>query len=102
MSEWVVIAAVAAGTWLERASLMLLLGRVGVPRRLERMLRYVGPSVMAALAVPPLMAPNGAFDPVNLHIPAALVAGLVAWRTHSVLLPLVAGLSVFIALTLTI
>lgn len=98
MTEWLVIAVVAAGTYLERASLMLMPERLTLPHRLERILRYVGPAVLAALAIPPLLAPHGTFDPVSPHIAAAALAAFVAWRSHSLLATLVAGLVTFGAL----
>lgn len=100
MTEWLVIGAVAIGTYLERASLILLSGRMTVPHRVERVLRYIGPAVLAALAIPPLLAPAGAFDPISLRVPAAIIAALVAWRTHSLLWTLIAGLATFGALTM--
>lgn len=100
MTEWLIIITVAVGTYLERASLMLLLGRGAVPQRVERTLRYVGPSVIAALAMPPLLAPQGTFDPLNLHLAAGIAAAVAAWYTRSLLWTLVAGLATFGALTL--
>jgi len=95
---WLVIGGIGAGTYAMRASLILLFRDAGVPPVLERALRYVGPAVLSAIAVPGLLAPGGTLDPTGLRVPAGLVAGLVAWRTRSLLLTLVAGLAVFFGL----
>lgn len=100
MRAWAVIVTIGAGTWALRSSLVLLFGRVEVPRILERAFRYVGPAVLAAIAVPAFVAPGGDLDPVSLRLPAAVVAGLVAWRWHSVPWTLIAGLGTFAALSL--
>lgn len=100
MTAWLVIAAVGAGTYGLRASLILLFRGRQVPPLLERAFRYVGPAVLAALSVPGLLAPDGALDLTSLRIPAAIVAGLVAWRTENLLLTLTAGLGVFFGLDL--
>ena len=93
---WAVLLA-AVGTWATRASLVLLFGRVPVPPVVERSFRYVAPSVLAALAVPAFIAPDG---PVVLgppHLLGAAAGGLVAWRFRSFLGTLVVGLAVYAA-----
>lgn len=94
-TAWLAVALVGLGTWASRASLILLLGRLQLPVRVERSFRYVAPSVMAALSVPAFVAPDGvpAFSPA--HLLAALAAGLVAWRFASFLGTLVAGLATY-------
>lgn len=100
MTAWIVIAVIGLGTWLLRASLILLFRDAIVPPLVERAFRYVGPAVLSAIAVPGLVAPGGSFDPTGLRVPAGIVAGLVAWRTKSLLLTLVAGLAIFFGLDL--
>lgn len=95
MRLWILILVAAVGTYLIRASLILLLRGRTVPARLERSFRYVAPAVMAAIAIPGLVAPGGALAPLNLRVPAALVAGFVAWRWGSLLATLVAGLATY-------
>lgn len=98
MRAWLVIGAAGAGTYLLRASLIVLLRGAAVPFVLQRAFRYVAPAVMAAIAVPGLLAPDGAFAPLNLRVPAALVAAAVAWRWQSLLGTLAAGLAVYAVL----
>lgn len=98
MIEWLVIALIALGTYGARASLILLFREADIPPLLERAFRYVGPAVLSAIAVPGLLAPGGTVDLTGLRVPAGIVAALVAWRTESLLLTLVAGLAVFFGL----
>lgn len=100
MRTWVAIAAVGAGTYGLRASLILIFRGTPVPPRLERAFRYVGPSVLAALSVPGVLAPDGTLDLTGPRVPAGIVAAFVAWRTRNLLLTLVAGLVVFFGLEL--
>lgn len=94
MTTWIVVVLAGVGTWALRASLIVAFGRIDVPPRAERLFRYVGPSVMAALAIPGLVAPDGALEPFAPRVAGGLVAAVVAWRTQSLLLTLVAGLAV--------
>jgi branched-subunit amino acid transport protein len=94
VTTWIVVVLAGVGTWALRASLIVAFGRFDVPPRLERLFRYVGPSVMAALAIPGLLAPDGAIEPFAPRVVGGLVAAAVAWRTKSLLLTLVAGLVV--------
>lgn len=92
---WLVIGLAGLGTWGMRASLILLFGRVAVPPLLQRSFRYVAPSVMAAIAVPAFIAPDGVMAISVPHLTAAVAAGLVAWRFSSFVGTLVAGLATF-------
>lgn len=98
-TAWLAVVLVAAGTWASRASLILLLGRMTLPVRVERSFRYVAPSVMAALSVPAFIAPDGEPAFSVAHLAAAIAAGLVAWRFESFLGTLIAGLATFTLLT---
>lgn len=102
MRTWAVIGFVGVGTYLLRASLIVLLRSMTVPPQLQRAFRYVAPAVMAAIAVPGLLAPDGHLDPVNLRVPAAIVAAAVAWRWRSLLGTLAAGLAVYAVLSAVI
>lgn len=94
---WTAVLLCAVGTWATRASLVLLFGRVRVPTLLERSFRYVAPSVLAALSVPTFVAPEGSMAFSIPHVLSAAAGGLVAWRFHSFLGTLVAGLAVYAA-----
>lgn len=92
MTTWIVILIAGVGTWALRASLIVAFGRFDIPRPLERAFRYVGPSVMAAIALPGLLAPDGVLEPFDPRVAGGIVAAAVAWKTENLLLTLVAGL----------
>jgi branched-subunit amino acid transport protein len=94
MSVWLLFLALGLGTFLERLSFIFLLGKISVPDWLRRALRFVPASVLAALVFPALTHPAGALDFSlgNFRLLAGLVGAVVAWRTRSVLLTLVAGM----------
>ncbi len=64
------------------------------PSLLRRWLRYVPAAVLAALIVPPVLAPEGQ---VELGIPlwVTLVGAAIGWRTRSPLWTIVSGMAVF-------
>lgn len=95
MRAWVVILAAAAGTYGLRASLILFFSRRDLPPVLERAFRHVAPAVLAALAVPTFVAPQGTLTLVPSHLAAGVVGGLTAWRTRSLPATLVAGLAAY-------
>lgn len=93
---WAVIVAIAGGTYALRVSFIHLFGRVeAVPPRASRALALVPPAVLAALVVPRLLVADGglALDPSNLQLVAGAAAGVVAWRTESMLATVGAGMA---------
>ncbi len=91
---WLVIVVVGALNYLSRLSFIAFFARRSVPPALARTLRYVPVAMLTALIVPmvlpgpPLVVP----DVPTPRIVAALVAGVVAWLTHSTPKTLVAGM----------
>lgn len=99
MSEWAlwgIFIAVGLGTFAMRLSFIGLHGRLRIAPLMQRALAYVPASVVASLLLPAVVYPGGHGDFVwnNPQIPSALVAGLVAWRTHNTLLTLSVGMGV--------
>ena len=92
MTAWIVVIAAGIATFAMRFSFIALFGRVAVPPTLERALRYVAPSVLAAITLPAILAPGGSFDPWNVYVPAAILGGLAAWRTKSIGAAIVVGM----------
>lgn len=102
MSNWLIILAGGALTFLTRLSFILLAERRAFPRWFQRLLRYVPPAVLAAIIFPELLLPSGALD-LSLNNPrllAGLGAGLVAWRTRSALLTIATGMALLLLLEL--
>ena len=87
------VVAVAIGTYLIRASMILALGRITLSPRVERALSLIGPAVLAAL-VAQLLVLDGqdirSFDQWHL---AAAAAGMVAFWTKSIGWTLGAGMA---------
>ncbi|NND03947.1 MAG: AzlD domain-containing protein [Acidimicrobiia bacterium] len=86
MSPWLIVIIVGIGTYLTRLSFIGILGTREVPTYVERPLRLVAPAVIAAIAIPELVAPDGvvhiSFD--NLRLLAGLIAIVAAWTTRSI------------------
>ncbi|MDX2137049.1 MAG: AzlD domain-containing protein [Chloroflexota bacterium] len=92
MNIWLLIVIVGVLTFLIRYSFIALVGRVGMPARLQRALRFVPAAVLAALIMPELIYRNGVFSPIRLA--AGTVAILVAWRTKNAIFTMTAGMIV--------
>lgn len=93
---WVLIFALALGTWLMRSLPIMLHGHVPHPAWLERFLKHVPVAALTALVVPgALYVHSGStytFAPTRVI--AAGLALLVALRTRNVLATLAVGMTV--------
>ncbi len=82
------------GTYLSRASFIVLLGKRIVPPRLERALRNVGPAVLASLVAGLMVGDEGIsglrMTPESVALAVAII---VAWWTRNMTWTLVAGMS---------
>lgn len=86
MSPWLIVIIVGVGTYLTRLSFIGILGNREIPTYIERPLRLVAPAVIAAIAIPELVAPDGQVyvSVDNLRLLAGLVAIVAAWKTRSI------------------
>lgn len=95
MNPWLLVIFIGIGTVLLRGSFLALLGPGSIPPALQRALRFVPAAVFPAIALPAVLLIDGsyaiAFD--NHRIYAAVFAGLVGYRTKSLSLTMVAGLT---------
>ena len=100
MSLWLLIIGMTLITFANRASFILMIGRFDLPPLVRRSLRYVPAAAITALIAPALAMPAGTLDlsPGNLRLVAGLVAAAVAWRTHSALFTMCAGMAALFAL----
>jgi branched-subunit amino acid transport protein len=91
---WVLIIALAIGTWLMRSLPIMLHGHVPHPPWLERLLKHVPVAALTALVVPGALylKHDGVYSFAPARTIAAVVAMLVALRTKNVLATLVAGM----------
>ena len=94
---WLLFAGAAAGTFALRFSFIYFFGKFDVPEVLQRALRFVPASVLAALVLPALVYPNGTFDISlhNIYLLAGIGGGLVAWKTKDVLWTIIVGMLLF-------
>lgn len=97
VSIWVLFFGMAAGTFALRYSFIYLFGKFDVPKWLQRGLRFVPASVLAALVFPALISPKGVIDfsLSNVHLLAGLGGALVAWLTKNVLWTIIVGMGLF-------
>lgn len=102
MYELAVFAAIGAGTYVFRSSLIVLFGRVEVPAVVVRASRYVAPAVLAAIVLPALVAPQGRVNLLSVRMLAGLVAAVVAWRTRSIPWTVAAGFAAYAAVAVTL
>lgn len=92
---WVVILLLGVGTYMFRVSFFVLLGRISdVPDGVQRVLRFVPPAVLSALVLPAIVAPGDqvSLTVSNLRLLAAIVAGVIAWKTEDIFATIVAGM----------
>lgn len=94
MRIWLVFVVGGIGTYLMRASFFIIGSRVTLPPWFRRALPYVAPAVFAAIVAPPLFgeAELTASAAVNPRLLAAVVAGLVGWRTRNIGSVLIVGM----------
>ena len=100
MSAWLTVILAGVGTYLIRVSFVVALQDIEVPELVQRALRYVPPAVLAALSIPPVVAPDGQLGiiPPAPEFLAAIVAAVVAWRTKNLAATIVVGIPVLIGL----
>jgi branched-subunit amino acid transport protein len=90
---WSVILGGMAVTYGTRLSFILLPHPERMPQLFRRGLRLVAPAVLAAILVPQVIVqPSGELDFVGPRSLAALVAGLIGWRTRNTWLAIGAGM----------
>jgi branched-subunit amino acid transport protein len=93
-STWAAILLAGAGTYLMRGSFLFAAHRLAeVPEVVQRVLRQIPAAALAALVVPALLRPEGELDLWQPHLAAGLLAAVICWRTGSVALTLVVGMT---------
>jgi branched-subunit amino acid transport protein len=97
--QWITFLLAGLGTFALRLSFIEYYRSLRIPPWFRRALAYVPASVLAALVLPAVV--SGPACGVRLEQPtdtAAILAGVVAWRTRSTLLTLGVGMGVLWAL----
>jgi branched-subunit amino acid transport protein len=92
---WLIIVGMAALTFGQRASFLLLPDHVQLPLLLRRALRYVPAAVLTAIWAPELLLQKGVLSLAlgNERLLAGIVAIAVAWRFRVTFGTIVAGLA---------
>ena len=99
LDTWLAIAGITAGAFAARASFIVFGARLTLPPRIEQALRFAPAAVLAAIVAPALLLHAGhvEFAPGNYRLVAALLAGVIMWRTQSMIWTIAGGMA---ALTL--
>lgn len=96
MTTWLVIAAVALGTYGLRVSMFLIVGRWTLPAWTDRPMALVGPAAVAALVASLVATSGGRVATPSAPVVAALAAGFLATRrSGNVMHAFAAGLPAF-------
>lgn len=85
MSTWLAIAGVSLSTFVLRASFIVFVDPHVFPHWFRQALKFVPPSVLAAIVAPGLLMSGGTLDlsPSNPRLLAGLVAILVAFHVRN-------------------
>jgi len=103
MNELIMVVGMALVTFLIRYPTMVLVGKIPLPDRVFRALRYVPPAVLAAIIVPSVLMPDGKtlfISPTNSYLVGGILAVVIAWRSKNLLLTIVLGMAIFLGLRL--
>ena len=94
---WAALVMAAVGSYLIRASFLVLARRMGDVGPVARaVLRMIPPAALAGLVVPALVAPDGDIDLTNPRLYAGIVAAVAGWWTKQTLVTLGAGLAALV------
>ncbi len=95
--EALLIAGMMAVTLLARYPLLAIVGRLSLPPRAIRALRFVPVAVLSAIIAPELLIRDGApaLTLANAYLIGGLVALAVAWRWGNLLATITAGMGSF-------
>lgn len=93
---WIVVSAVAVGTYLMRASMFVVVGRRSLPAWATGPMSLVAPAAIAALVTSVVFTSAGSLVvPPAAEIAAVLAAVVAVRRTGNVMHAFTAGLPVF-------
>ncbi len=94
MSTWLAIAGVALSTFVLRASFIVFVDPHRFPHWFRQALKFVPPSVLAAIVAPGLFMHGGILDlsPSNPRLLAGLVAIVAAYHVRNATTAIAAGM----------
>lgn len=87
-------------TFLIRFSFIGLWGKLHLPEFVNKSLSYIPTAVLSAIVVPELLIREGQVDVslMNSRLLAGVIAILVAWKTKSPILTILAGMGALLLL----
>lgn len=96
--EIVLVAGMAAVTFLVRWPVLALVSRVTLPQVVLDGMKFIPSAVLAAIIAPAVFTPAGALDLrlSNAYLVAGVTSGLIAWRTRNLLATIVLGMVIFL------
>ena len=91
---WLLISSLVLLTFLLRGSFLIFANKFTIPKRFDRIFRYIPAAILASLVGPAFIKNDGVVDYSfsNPYLLAGFVAIAVAWRTKSILTTLVIGM----------
>lgn len=97
-TEIVLVAGMAAVTFLVRWPVLALVSRVTLPQIVLDGMKFIPPAVLAAIIAPAMLTPSGALDvsPSNAYLVAGVASALIAWRTRNLLATIMLGMALFL------
>ena len=96
MNVWLTMIIAGLLTYGIRLSFIVLFGNGEISEPIRRGLRFVPPAVLTAIIFPELLYPIGSqeISLLNTRLIAGILAIVVAWRTKSVMLTILAGMGI--------
>jgi branched-subunit amino acid transport protein len=96
MNVWLTMIIAGLLTYGIRLSFIVLFGDGEISEPIRRGLRFVPPAVLTAIIFPELLYPIGSqeISLLNTRLIAGILAIVVAWRTKSVMLTILAGMGI--------
>ena len=94
---WAAILGMFAATYVTRASFIVFGQKLRFPPAVVQALGHVPVAVLTAIVVPEAIAPGGSVDLSlsNPYLVGTLIAGLVAWKSRSILAAVLVSFLVF-------
>lgn len=91
---FILIICVSLATYVSRGLPILYLSSRELPEDLKTWMKYIPPAIFAALIVPDIMLLDGEVSIINPKSIAAFIALLVACKTKSMTITIIAGVSI--------
>jgi branched-subunit amino acid transport protein len=101
---WTSIIGLGIGTLLIRVSFFFLLGKIQIPKKVERAFAYIPAGVLPALVGPSVVLHKGSIHVLAGHerFLALIIATIACYLTKSVLVAIITGLGSLFAITMVL